>query len=380
MTDLVSIGLPIYNESKYINRTIESWLAQDYSNFELIIVDNASTDGTAEICREYSHKDKRIRLIENLQNIGTYRNHKLAFELSCGKYFTWAGGHDHVHPSFVSKTIEVLNANPGVVMCTTRSEFRDEHDESWRTTKGGLDLRGIPPHERYINLLQHATSGGTANLFYGLYRRETVSQVVEFKKNIGADIALLMQVALLGEIVQLDDVLYYRFVPRDARKDNKRIHRHVRDIFGENSFEVGAQMPNVGMLFGYMQVIEDSDLSLVEKQFMFESIMNESRRIQNMLIAEFENFITKGKDEIFRFENDSVAQRYRAIQILNVINRAGMFGLASTASADLQALCQNLVGRTQGKLLRSKPRVHNILMARIENYKYKLKKRLFGNE
>jgi glycosyltransferase involved in cell wall biosynthesis len=355
-TSLISIGLPIYNEAQYISRAIESWLVQDYPNFELIIVDNASNDGTVEICRKYSSKDKRIRLVENPHNIGVYRNHKLAFELSRGKYFMWAGGHDHVHPSFISKTAEVLNADENIVMCTTRSEFRDENDVCWRTTNGGLDLRNLPPHERFAGLLNHAVSGGTANIFYGLYRREILSQVVEFKKNIGADIALLMNVALLGEVTQLDDVLYYRFVPRDARKDNKRVRRHVRDIFGDSSFEVGAQLPTIGMLFGYLQVIDSSTLEPKHKQFMFDVINNEARRISQTLLNEFN---VRGKDEILSLEEYPDFQRYRAVQLLETLNRARMFNLNSEAANQLYTDCSNILLAQKKKITVEKPNQRN---------------------
>lgn len=370
-SNLVSIGLPIYNEAQYISRAIDSWLAQDYSNFELVIVDNASTDGTAEICRAYSGKDERIRLIENPQNIGTYRNHKLVFEMSRGKYFTWAGGHDYVHPSFISKTIQVLNANANIVMCTTRSEFRDENNACWRVTKGGLDLRGLPPYKRFASMLNHAVSGGTANLFYGLYRREMISSALEFKKSIGSDVIFLTQVALLGEVVQLEDVLYYRFMSRDR---SGRLKRHLNAIFGEHSFELGFQLPNINMLLTYIQVIEESDLAHKDKQFMMQAVLNEATRIQAILINEFSEFLQNAESELIKLEKFPLMRKHRATQILNHLQSAKFFGLEDNRSVALSDLCYSAIHPSSTKPFFQK-NTHNafvvqmkkILMNRKEN-------------
>lgn len=342
---LVSIGLPVYNEVKWIRRALDSWLAQDYSNFELIVADNASTDGTAEICREYSGRDARIRLIENPHNIGTIRNHKLVFELSRGKYFIWAGGHDHAHPAFIGKTISVLNDDDTVAMCAVRSEFRDENDMCWRTTSGGLDLRGLPPQERFKNLIAHATTGGgTANIFYALYRRDILSSILDFKKTIGADVILLSQIALLGDVVQLDDILYYRFAPV-RREGTQRTQRQIKYIVGGEEFQVDSIMPYIGMLFGYMQVIEESNLPAVNRQFMFQVIREEAHRLKVILNNEFASFVETGRHELRSNRNFVEIQRYRATQILDGLNKAQMLGIKTWRSNRLRSACNKVLGK-----------------------------------
>ena len=71
---LVTIGLPVYNSETYLRQSLDSLLAQTHSDFVLIISDNASTDGTADICRSYAKKDSRIRYYRNTENIGLPRN------------------------------------------------------------------------------------------------------------------------------------------------------------------------------------------------------------------------------------------------------------------------------------------------------------------
>src|SRR5215213_6401610 len=90
----VSIGLPVYNGDRFLARSLDSLLAQTMPDFELIISDNASSDGTAEICRAYARRDRRIRCVRNEHNLGVYRNFNRVFQLSSGKYFKWAAADD----------------------------------------------------------------------------------------------------------------------------------------------------------------------------------------------------------------------------------------------------------------------------------------------
>src|SRR5215467_3755986 len=97
----VSLAIPVYNGGRFIAETIRSILNQDYENFELIITDNASTDRTEEICREFSASDRRIKYIRNDHNLGAGPNFNRGFELSSGYYFKWCACDDLLSPNFV---------------------------------------------------------------------------------------------------------------------------------------------------------------------------------------------------------------------------------------------------------------------------------------
>ena len=77
----VSIGLPVCNGENYLKQALDSIMAQTYTDFELIISDNASTDRTAQICKEYANRDPRIRYYRNEKNLGAARNFNYVFEL-----------------------------------------------------------------------------------------------------------------------------------------------------------------------------------------------------------------------------------------------------------------------------------------------------------
>jgi glycosyltransferase involved in cell wall biosynthesis len=115
----VSIGMPVYNGERYIEQAIESILAQTFSDFELIISDNASTDRTADICRSYAVRDRRIRYCRNETNIGYGRNQNLVIELSSGEYFLCAHHDDVRAPQCLERFLEIHEKNPTVVLSYT---------------------------------------------------------------------------------------------------------------------------------------------------------------------------------------------------------------------------------------------------------------------
>src|SRR3954463_12928543 len=118
---LVSIGLPVYNGEHFIAAALDSLLAQDYAPIELIISDNASTDRTPEICREYAANDPRVRYYRISTNVGVIKNFNRVFERSTGDYFMWAGDHDLRAPTYVSRCMEIMTADPSVVLCCTQT-------------------------------------------------------------------------------------------------------------------------------------------------------------------------------------------------------------------------------------------------------------------
>lgn len=105
---LVSIGLPAFNGERYLASTIRSILDQDFADFELIIGDNASTDGTRAVCEAFAAADPRIRYHHNPRNLGAGPNYDLCFHRSRGRYFKWAAHDDMLAPGFLSAAVAAL--------------------------------------------------------------------------------------------------------------------------------------------------------------------------------------------------------------------------------------------------------------------------------
>src|SRR6267143_2039520 len=126
----VSIGLPVFNVEKYVAGALKCLLGQDYEDFELIISDNASTDATESICREFAARDSRIRYSRNERNIGASPNYNRVFRLARGEFFKWAAHDDECHPSLVRRCLEEFErAGASAVLVCPEAEIIDEIGE-----------------------------------------------------------------------------------------------------------------------------------------------------------------------------------------------------------------------------------------------------------
>ena len=112
----ISVGMPVYNGAKYLTQAIESILNQSLGDFELIISDNCSTDGTEEICRAFQKSDGRIRYYKNESNIGAARNYNRVFKLATAKYFRWANADDISHKDLHKKCYDLLEKRSEAVL------------------------------------------------------------------------------------------------------------------------------------------------------------------------------------------------------------------------------------------------------------------------
>ena len=205
----VSIGLPVYNGEKYLREAITSILDQDFTDYELILADNASTDGTEAICREFAAKDARIRYYRNPENIGAGGNFRLTFSLARGEFFKWATYDDVHRPGCLRRLTEVLETAPEkVVLVAPRNEIIDEESalvkarsvEHLQTTRPTAHGRLSETMSRYAL--------GVAQ--FGLYRTATLARTRLIDDFPHSDNVLLAELAMLGEIWEVDEILFAR--------------------------------------------------------------------------------------------------------------------------------------------------------------------------
>jgi glycosyltransferase involved in cell wall biosynthesis len=202
---IVTIGMPIYNESTCIARTIESVLKQEFTDFQLIISDNASTDNTVSICEEYAKTDSRIKLVKNITNIGATENFKQVLDLSNSEYFVWMSGHDLWHSKFLLKCVENLSNYPEVVLCHARSVWIDDLGQELCDIGRGIETRGLDPISRFQIVLWGMGYGSPV---YGLIRSSALKQTT-LETTVGLDNIILNELSLLGDIAYVDEPLQY---------------------------------------------------------------------------------------------------------------------------------------------------------------------------
>jgi glycosyltransferase involved in cell wall biosynthesis len=213
MTDapLVSIGMPAYNGEKYIRRSIESLLAQDYDNFELNISDNASDDRTLRICEEYASRDSRIRIHQQPSNMGIKANFEKVLEMSTGQFFLWAAVDDCWLPGFISSLVKELIRDPGigVAMCAVDCVFENNSFPPVKIRFHGPDN---PNKLSYLGVAIKLTTPLKYNLFiHGIFRSSLLRKAFPLLPNIhSADRWFLIQIALTARFRYLDRVLHIR--------------------------------------------------------------------------------------------------------------------------------------------------------------------------
>jgi glycosyltransferase involved in cell wall biosynthesis len=239
MTTL-TIGLPVYNGERYLRQSLDALLAQTWTDFELVISDNASTDATAAICQSYAAQDGRIRYVRQAVNVGAGPNHNLLVPLATGRYFKWASHDDLYEPELLERCIALLETDPGVVLAHAWDAVIDDTGTVLRSMPYELDTDDPDPAARLRSLLR--TPGG--NDFYGVIRTDVLRRVGPHRSYYNADRTFMAGLVVRGRFGQVPEVLYLRRdhparasragAPRDraAALDPRRAHplRHVLPV------------------------------------------------------------------------------------------------------------------------------------------------------
>jgi len=204
---LVTIGLPVHNGMPYLPVTVESLLNQTYRNFELVISDNASDDGSSEYCREVAGRDSRVRVVRIETKVGAAVNYNRLVELASGKYFKWAAADDVCGPDFVGRCFEALEQTPEAVVSHPQFDCIGPDGES-------VDYYHEPDHVRH-NGLARRFRGNLRGvhvdvIIFGLIRTDILRQTRLFRYVPDTDRILLAELALRGTIVEVPEKLFFR--------------------------------------------------------------------------------------------------------------------------------------------------------------------------
>jgi len=203
---LVSIGLPVFNAEHYLDQCVGSILAQTYRNFELIISDNASADATESICRRYAESDSRVRYYRNPRNRGATFNFRQVVTFSSGKYFLWAAHDDMFAPEYVERCISVLEDNPGVVLCYSKSIEIDEQGQSVEGKEQTLVADSANVRQRFRELIR---MDHNCQAMFGVMRTSVLKRTSVHGDFPDSDRCMLAEVALYGKFFELSDHLFF---------------------------------------------------------------------------------------------------------------------------------------------------------------------------
>jgi len=205
---LVSIGFPVYNGEKLLRQAMDSVLAQDFKDFEVIVCDNASTDLTAAICQEYAQRDTRVRYFKNETNIGASPNHNRVFELSRGKYFAWMAHDVEQLPGMLSRCVHEMNENsPPVVLAYPRCLQIDENGLPLDDRAPTIASHDPRPHRRMGEVIRQISY---VTQHYGLFLADALRKTRLNGSYPSSDYVLTAEMAMLGELREIPEVLVRR--------------------------------------------------------------------------------------------------------------------------------------------------------------------------
>ncbi len=199
-TPLVSVIMPAYNNEIYIEAAVDSLVGQTYKNWELIVVDDHSTDKTGEVIDRLAKKDKRIRAFHNPQRIKQTRSRNFAISKAKGKYVTLLDSDDIRLPDSLQKQIDFLQSHPGVVAVGTGAEICDEQMRRLNDRLYPLENKQIRrTFFRYSPFCLASLMIRTEALDSPAYNPDVEP---------AEDIDLAMRLGKIGKLANLPDVLY----------------------------------------------------------------------------------------------------------------------------------------------------------------------------
>jgi glycosyltransferase involved in cell wall biosynthesis len=205
---LVSVGLPVYNGADRLERTVLSVLAQSHENLELVICDNASTDGTEELCRDLAATDDRVVYHRQPENIGQLPNFTDAIHRASGEFYRWAGDDNWLAPDYVARCLQVFAADERLLLVTTQQAYTGPDGVVRTAPYTGTGYLADDPVDRFAESLRMLNEDPLAmDPLYSLMRRVPVMGVGRGRVFLREDEIFAARMALLGPWGHVPEIL-----------------------------------------------------------------------------------------------------------------------------------------------------------------------------
>lgn len=202
----LSIGLPVYNGEHLLPLALDALVNQSYRDFELIISDNASTDGTERICRDYASRDERIRYLRQPRNIGMVANHNFLVGEARGELFKWASHDDLYDSDYLLRCVEALDSHPEASLAHSWGVLMEEDGTPMRMFRYPPGTAAARAPERFRSMLDDGPGDWTYAVFRtGILRRTPLHGTYH-----GGDRTMIAELALHGVLHQVPEPLYFR--------------------------------------------------------------------------------------------------------------------------------------------------------------------------
>lgn len=263
----VTIAIPVYNGLPYLQEAVESVLAQSYGDLELIIADNASDDGTEEVCRRYAAEDPRVRYFRHVENMGAAANFNFTVARAQGEYFKWAAADDVCGLEWVADGVRALDAaGPETVLAFSWTQWIDDQGKALQATGSDLPWTHGEPHQRLKALLGDPVDSHLfkCSAICGLLRLKALRGTELIGSFGGSDKVTLVEMALRGQWVETPEYHFKRRVHGDSSLSANTTPEELAQWFNPNSGK-RFPMPRVTLFQGFLRAIQNAPLGRQER-------------------------------------------------------------------------------------------------------------------
>jgi glycosyltransferase involved in cell wall biosynthesis len=274
----VTVGVPVFNSEKYLTETLQSILAQTLTDFELVISDNASTDGTEAICNDFARRDSRVRYVRRSRNIGAPRNYNGLVHLARGRFFKWSSSNDIIQPEFLAACVPILDTRDDVVLAYTRTRYFDAVSGSVLDYNDNLDLQNDDLVERYKEC-DRRLGASPNNIMNGVIRLAALKSSTLHGDYPSSDLALMTELALYGKFVEVSQPLFYRRNEAGARYGEGTATRH-RLYYPDDTY--GSSRHDRQRMWQMLRGVTRAPVSLTQRARLYDHLAHRawwSRRL-----------------------------------------------------------------------------------------------------
>lgn len=232
----VSIGMPVYNGERFIREALDSLLAQIFTDFELIISDNASTDGTEAICRDYVAKDARIRYVRQTENRGAAANFQFVLDEAVGEYFMWASADDIWSRGWCKVLVSKLERGADICFGESLMIHEDARVIEHLANRRKPWYMALNSTLRQIMFYLYPGGLGKAMPMYSIFKRDILTKEfykTRFDTSYGPDTIFLFSLIKKNSIkFQEGEILYKRIIcSSEGAKEHKNINSSQSKVY-----------------------------------------------------------------------------------------------------------------------------------------------------
>jgi glycosyltransferase involved in cell wall biosynthesis len=268
MVPRLSIGLPVYNGENFLAESLEALLGQSYEDFELIISDNASADGTADICRMYAKQDTRIRYFRQPHNIGSAPNHNFVIEQARGELFKHASHDDLYARDLLGLCVAALDEHPPVVLAHSWSAVIDGSGAVTELIEYPVDTAAPRAPDRLRSMLLDGWGDDEG----GVIRTDVLRRTPLHASYHFADRTFTAEIALHGPFYMVPDWLYFRREHAGQGGKQASVRKRCANMDPRRASRL--RNPTARLyaeyIWGYVSAIRRAPLSPAERQECYQ--------------------------------------------------------------------------------------------------------------